>query len=147
MKKTFLILALAATLVACHDNSAPQQQGYAFTQPPVVTAPTPAVVQTPAPQTVVVQQQPQSDHMLTGALLGGALGYMAGSANRQPDYHSRPVYVDRRPVYNTTVVQKKVFVVNQTPKAAPAPVYSPKPAPTLSLSKSSSSFGGFNRRK
>lgn len=156
VKKLLLVCSLAIALSACHDNPAPQQttqglQGYAFQQPPAVTAPA-----QPAPNVTVVTQAapaPSNDGMLTGALLGGVAGYMAGSANRQPDYHSRPVYVAPRTVYNTKIVKQKI-IVNSV--AAPAPVVKPvvpvvaKPAPTLSLAKTSSpskSFGGFQRRK
>jgi hypothetical protein len=62
----------------------------------------------------VIQQQPvanSGDGVLTGALVGGAVGYMAGTASRQQPayYHPRPVY---RPVYqkNVTVVQQHIHV-------------------------------------
>jgi hypothetical protein len=130
MKKIFLAALVALSLAACHDNNYPQYQ----TQAPAVVAP---------PAVVVAQQPSGNGGVLTGALLGGAAGFMAGKlSNRGAAAAPAPVYHVTNVTQNVT---KKVYVN----KPAAAPVVA-APAPKLSLSKpvkTSSSFGGFNKRK
>ncbi len=127
LKKTVFTCVLVAILAGCNNHT---QQPYTYAQPQVIA---------PAP---VVVQQSSDNGVLTGALIGGAVGYMAGKvANTQSSYHV-PQVVN----HNTTIIQKNV-VVNK-----PRPTYTSIPVPVqrLSLSKTtttSSSFGGFSRRK
>lgn len=130
MKKIFLAALMAVSLAACHDNNYPQYQ----TQNPNVGVQQPVYVAAPA--------QSNNGGVLTGALLGGAAGFMAGKLS------NRSAAAAPAPVNHTTIIQQKVvknIVVNQAPKVAPVST----PAPRLSLAKpvKSVSFGGFNKRK
>lgn len=161
MKSKVLAIALLATLAACsNDHYQPRPQVVAAPQPqyveqaaPVVVQQQPQVVVAPAP--VVVQQAAPAhggDHMLTGALMGGALGYMAGRSNSGPSYVDRhPVVVNKTVVVKNYNAPKNVTVSNNTTKIAPARSFAPSPSPArLSLSKPSApsrSFGGFSRRR
>lgn len=142
---------MAVALAACSDHHTyqPQPQVYQQPAPVVVQNPVqqPTVVAAPAP--VIINQAPaaSSDHMMTGALMGGALGYMAGRGSS-----SGTTYVDRRPVIvNKTTVVKQYNAPKTVNVTQQRSTYVPPSSPKLSLSKSSSSssrsFGGFSRRK
>lgn len=163
LKKHLLVVTLlAAALAGCSDNRYPQP----VYQQPVAAAP--VVYQQPvAPAPVIIQQAApaHSDGLLTGALVGGAVGYMAGRSN-----------TPSAPSANTTTINKTVIVKQyaapvaapvavppmqrsvpvMTPVVRPAPVMqrsvSVTPTPTrMSLSKPApstpKSIGGFSRRR
>lgn len=97
MKNAFLIVAIAAALAACGND-------------------TPQYVQQPAPaaQAPVVVQQDSASDMLAGAALGAVAGHMLTRSS-----HSAPA---RAPVINKTVivqknvtVHKKKVVINKSP--------------------------------
>jgi hypothetical protein len=131
MKKIFLAALMAVSMAACHDNNYPQYQ----TQNPNAGVQQPVYVSAPA--------QSNNGGVLTGALLGGAAGFMAGKLS------TRNAAASPAPVNHTTIIQQKVVknvTVNHAPVVAPVAA----PAPKLSLSKpvkTSSNFGGFNKRR
>ena len=117
-----LALVIAIVLTGCGES------------PPPVAAPVPQyqqpapVAQAPAP--VIVQAAPQQDNFMRDALIGGALGYMAGSSGRNNAAPQQaPVVINKTYVtktYNTPPVAKPV-----APPPAPKPVAllpPPKPA-------------------
>lgn len=123
MKKIFAIIPLIL-LTACGGKPDTPQVAQQPQPTPVVQQAPQQVVQQP-PQQVIVQQAPQQSHdsgLLTGAVMGMALGHMmSGSSNNG----GGATNVTR----NTTVVNKTV-VVQQAPKAVPptpAPVARPAP--------------------
>lgn len=126
MKKIFLAALMAMSLAACHDNNYPQYQ---------TTNPNVGVAQ----PVYVAPQSSGTGSVLTGAVLGGAAGYMAGKLS------NRSAAAAPAPVNHTTIIQQKVVKnIVVAPKVA-----TPAPAPRLSLAKpvKSASFGGFNKRK
>jgi len=87
----------------------------------------PVYVQQPQQPQVVVVQQPQQpqvvqqDHgVLTGALVGGAVGYIAGRSSATPPHPSYGSGYGYGPDHRTVIVQKKTVIVNKTVQA-PAP--------------------------
>ncbi len=153
LKKTLLCLCLITALVGCENKALPSYATPTTQAIPAQVAPAP------------VQAAPHSDNSaLTGALIGGALGYMAGRSNSTPTPSYQPPVVNRTVVVNRYITQapKPAYVaptpvtayksvpvsVAKTIPSAPAPV-KVETAKKISLNKpssSSSSFGGFNRR-
>lgn len=127
--KIIVMCAVVAVLSACGPTPQPVQQAPVaqVMQPmaaPVAAAGQPIIINQPAPAA-----HSGSDGMLTGALVGGAVGYMAGSAgNRSNNSYDRGYRAPNR----TTVINKTV-VVNKyvQPKKASKP----------------SSFGSFKSRR
>jgi predicted lipid-binding transport protein (Tim44 family) len=121
MKQIFALIPLVL-LTACGGKPEP-------TLVAQQSQPTPAVQQSPQqpPQQVIVQQAPQQSHdsgLLTGAVMGMALGHMMSNSSNNSS--SAATNVTR----NTTIVNKTV-VVQQAPKAVPptpAPVARPAPS-------------------
>lgn len=129
MKKTLLILAIAASLAACdsrHSNAAYAPQPYA--QPAAAPAPVQA-----AP--VVVQQDSGMKDMVTGAAIGAVAATMLnGSSRHAPATETR--IIERRTVVNNYVPARPVAAPAK-PAFAPAPRYSTfRSAPTAKPSTS-----------
>lgn len=144
LKKHLLIVSLlAAALAGCSDTRQPVYQ-----QP----AAAPVVYQQPvSPAPVIIQQaapaHSSGDGMMTGALVGGALGYMAGRSNT-------PSAPSSNTTINKTVIVKQYATPASVVRTAPVMQRSVvvKPTPTrMSISKPSmstpKSVGGFSRRR
>lgn len=139
MKSNALILLLIAGLAACSDKTQVPQH-----QVPAAPAVQAAAAQ-PAAAPVIINQAPAAapSSGVGDMLMGGALGYMLGSAGNRGGANigndSRHTTVNR-----TTVVKKTVIV-----QAAPKPVkpYSaPKSTPARTSYKSSFSSSRGGRR-
>lgn len=161
MKRNILavtaLVALAASLAACHDSQPVQQQAQQqpqyqqAPQPQYQQAQQPQVIEQPAQPQVIVQQQPQVvyaapqqpqvivQHDNSGAALatGMALGMMAGGGGRDVHhYHYAPTPA---PVVQRVYVNKTY--VRSAPAAAPAPVAAPAPRQYASRSVQTTSSG------
>src|SRR3569833_4649025 len=130
MKKTYLAIFLAVALAGCGGSSSDVAQ-----QVPQVVAPAAQPGQA-APQTVIVQQRPQSGgsfmdtlgHMAMGAYIGNL--FSGGSRNETRVVEREVVRYRDRPVPTPAPVASAAPAAN-----APAtPTYAPTPAPTKTTS-------------
>lgn len=139
MKRTILAISILSCLAACsREPEIPQYQA----APTVVAAPAATTAVQPAAAPVIINQAPAAaPHSGVGdMLMGGALGYMLGSAGSRGgnggggDTHHSTV--------NRTTVIKKTVIVQAAP-AKPAKTYAPaRPSPTYRSSYSSARSGG-----
>jgi|GEM_PF-3317252 len=132
MKKTYLAIFLAVALAGCGGSSSDVAQ-----QVPQVVAPAAQPGQA-APQTVIVQQRPQSGgsfmdtlgHMAMGAYIGNL--FSGGSRNETRVVEREVVRYRDRPVPTPAPVASAAPAA----KAPATPSYAPTPAPTKTTSSS-----------
>jgi hypothetical protein len=109
MKRLFLMF-FALVAAACSDHQAPPA-------PPQAVQAAPAVAAAPGQPVVVNNQPAQADSGIKDMLLGGALGYMLGSAGSN---HAAAATAPQ-------VIERRYYVRERA--AVPAPAAAPAPAP------------------
>ncbi|WP_316150071.1 hypothetical protein [Cupriavidus sp. BIC8F] len=117
MKRLFVML-FALVAAACSDHPAPPA-------PPQAAQATPAVAAAPGQPVIVNNQAAPADSGIKDMLLGGALGYMMGSA--------RSNHATASPAQQ--VIERRYYVRERA--ALPAPAAAPAPAPVAAAAPAS----------